>query len=148
VSGRTAHFINAFGEEVIVTNAEEAITNACAKHNCSVRDFHAAPIFMENKEGGAHQWLVEFEVEPTDLNAFRQTLDKALQEVNSDYAAKRAGNIVLRQLDLIQAEKGLFHHWLKSKGKLGGQNKIPRLSNERKLLTVFLELNESLRNAQ
>ena len=148
VSGRTAHFINAFGEEVIVTNAEEALTSACSQHKCSVRDFHAAPIFMENKEGGAHQWIVEFEVEPRDLRDFGQTLDQALQTVNSDYAAKRKGNIVLRQLELVQAEKGLFHHWLKSKGKLGGQNKIPRLSNERKLITAFLELNEALRNAQ
>ena len=146
VSGRTAHFINAFGEEVIVTNAEEALAKACSTHQCSVRDFHAAPVFMEGKEGGAHQWVIEFETRPQDLAAFTAELDQELQALNSDYAAKRKGNMLLQPLQLVEATDGLFHQWLKNKNKLGGQNKIPRLSNERKLITEFLELNEALRN--
>lgn len=148
VSGRTAHFINAFGEEVIVTNAEAALTKACEIHQCSVRNFHAAPIFMENKTGGAHQWMVEFEYAPEKLDEFTSTLDIELQRLNSDYSAKRKGNLILRELELVKAENGLFHQWLKNKNKLGGQNKIPRLSNERTLMNEFLGLNDELRSAQ
>ena len=148
VSGRITHFINAFGEEVIVSNAEAALTKACTLHKCSVRDFHAAPLYIENSKGGAHQWLIEFQTEPDDIQGFILSLDLALQQENSDYAAKRKGNMVLRQLELVKAEFGLFHRWLGERNKLGGQNKIPRLSNDRKLITTFLELNEVLRNAQ
>ncbi|MAZ97576.1 GH3 auxin-responsive promoter family protein [Schleiferiaceae bacterium] len=148
VSGRTSHFINAFGEEVIVCNAEEALTNACAMHECSVKDFHAAPIFMEAHKSGAHQWLIEFEKAPQDLNLFSSDLDNMLQQLNSDYAAKRKGDLILGPPEVIQVHEGLFYTWLKKKNKLGGQNKIPRLSNERKLIKEFIELNEVLHVAQ
>lgn len=144
VSGRTAHFINAFGEEVIVTNAEEALKESCLKHEASIRDFHAAPVFMESGKSGAHQWMIEFENYPKDMVAFGATLDEDLQKLNSDYAAKRKGDLVLGPIKLEVATPRLFHHWLKSKGKLGGQNKVPRLSNNRKLMEEFLKLNEEL----
>ena len=142
VSGRTAHFINAFGEEIIVTNAEQALTQACAECGCAVKDFHAAPVFMEGGNSGRHQWLIEFSTHPQDLEAFASLLDKNLQSLNSDYAAKRKGNMILQPLELIQAREGLFHSWLKNKGKLGGQNKIPRLSNNRTLIEEFMVLNQ------
>ena len=148
VSGRTTHFINAFGEEVIVSNAEEALSKACTIHKCSVRDFHAAPVFMQSKKSGAHQWLIEFEKAPKNLNLFSSDLDIMLQQLNSDYAAKRKGDIVLGPPQLSQVNSGLFHTWLKNKNKLGGQNKIPRLSNERTLIAEFMELNEALHIAQ
>jgi hypothetical protein len=144
VSGRTAHFINAFGEEVIVTNAEQAITQACSQCGCTVRDFHAAPVFMEGKNSGRHQWIIEFDNPPEHLDKFAALLDQSLQGLNSDYAAKRQGNLILQPLEIIQANDGLFHTWLKNKGKLGGQNKIPRLSNHRKLIEQFLELQTAL----
>lgn len=144
VSGRTAHFINAFGEEVIVTNAEEALKAACERCNVRTRDFHAAPIFMNQGNSGAHQWVIEFDRAPTDLPAFERVLDKELQLRNSDYAAKRKGNLVLDNLQIVVAKERLFHEWLKSKGKLGGQNKIPRLANHRKLIEEFLTLNEAI----
>jgi hypothetical protein len=145
VSGRTAHFINAFGEEVIVTNAENAIQKACALHHCSIVDFHAAPLYMNNRQSGRHQWMIEFELAPQDLSAFQTTLDQCLQEENSDYAAKRKGSMLLNELELVPAETGLFHQWLKDKNKLGGQNKVPRLSNSRELMTDFLVLNDRLK---
>jgi hypothetical protein len=148
VSGRTTHFINAFGEEVIVSNAEEALSKACTMHKCSVRDFHAAPVFMQSKKSGAHQWLIEFEKAPKNLNLFSSDLDIMLQQLNSDYATKRKGDIVLGPPQISQVNSGLFHTWLKNKNKLGGQNKIPRLSNERILITEFMELNEALHIAQ
>ena len=148
VSGRTTHFINAFGEEVIVSNAEEALSKACTMHKCSVRDFHAAPVFMQSKNSGAHQWLIEFEKAPNNLNLFSSDLDIILQQLNSDYAAKRKGDIVLGPPQISQVNSGLFHTWLKNKNKLGGQNKIPRLSNERTLIAEFMELNEALHIAQ
>lgn len=144
VSGRTAHYINAFGEEVIVTNAEEALQATCEKLNAQIRDFHAAPVFMNQGQAGAHQWLIEFDILPVDLKEFEVVLDHELQIRNSDYAAKRKGNLVLKNLQVIAAEERLFHNWLKSKGKLGGQNKIPRLANHRDLMEEFLTLNEAL----
>ena len=143
LSGRTAHFINAFGEELIVSNAEEALQNACEMHQCSVRDFHAGPIFMEDASCGAHQWIIEFEKVPYDLKAFTHSLDLSIQNLNSDYGAKRKSGLVLGPLELIIARDSLFHDWLKLKGKLGGQNKIPRLSNNRLFLEQFMELNRS-----
>lgn len=148
VSGRTGHFINAFGEEIIIANAEEALTRASKAVPSSLRDFHAAPIFMEDGKSGAHQWIIEFETPPNDFERFTLALDSALQHLNSDYAAKRKGNIVLGPPQIVVAENQLFHTWLKERNKLGGQNKIPRLSNQRKLITEFLALNERLHENQ
>ena len=140
VSGRTAHFINAFGEELIVSDAENALARACALHQCGISDFHAAPLFIERGQKGRHQWLVEFEQRPANLAAFQADLDRELRRENSDYDAKRTGNLVLTELEVLEAPAGLFHQWLNNKGKLGGQNKIPRLKNDRVLLEEFLAL--------
>ena len=144
VSGRTAHFINAFGEEVIVTDAEYALQATCEALECRVIDFHAAPCYMTDKTTGAHQWITEFEQPPEDLEAFKMELDRNLQAQNSDYQAKRKYDLVLEPPRITAAEPGLFHQWLKEKGKLGGQNKVPRLSNNRELIAQFLTLNASL----
>jgi hypothetical protein len=141
VSGRTAHFINAFGEEVIVTDAENAIQSACLKNHCDLVEFHAAPCYMNSEKTGGHQWIVEFKTPPEDLQAFVKDLDHALQEENSDYAAKRKGDLVLQLPNVVVAKPGLFHQWLKSKNKLGGQNKVPRLSNNRDLITQLESMN-------
>ena len=131
VSGRVKFFINAFGEEVIVDNADQAIASACEKTGALVSDYTAAPIFMDTNTNGAHEWLIEFDKAPSDLNVFIETLDQTLQKINSDYEAKRYKNIALRMPVVHAIPKGSFHEWLKSKGKLGGQHKIPRLSNDR-----------------
>ena len=144
VSGRTAHFINAFGEEVIVTDAEYALQATCEAMECRVIDFHAAPCYMNDKTTGAHQWIIEFEQPPADLEAFKIELDRNLQGQNSDYQAKRKYDLVLEPPRIIASEPGLFHQWLKGKGKLGGQNKVPRLSNNRLLTEQLLTLNTSL----
>jgi len=141
VSGRTAHFINAFGEEVIVTDAENAIRSACLKHHCDLVEFHAAPCYMNSEKTGGHQWIIEFKTTPKDLSAFTNDLDLALQAENSDYAAKRKGDLVLQLPNIVVAKPGLFHQWLKSKNKLGGQNKVPRLSNNRDLITQLESMN-------
>jgi len=143
VSGRTAHFINAFGEEVIVTDAENAVNKACAIHHCDLVDFHAAPCYMNSKKTGGHQWIIEFKIPPEDLSSFTRDLDAALKEENSDYAAKRKGDLVLQLPNIVVAREGLFHRWLKSKNKLGGQNKVPRLSNNRDLITQLQALNDA-----
>jgi hypothetical protein len=132
VSGRLKHFINAFGEEVIVDNADKAIAIACQKTAAIVNDYTAAPVYFGDTGNGAHEWLVEFEKEPADMAVFTAELDKALQSINSDYEAKRHKNIALGMPVLRSLEKGVFTAWLKSKGKLGGQHKVPRLSNDRK----------------
>lgn len=141
VSGRTKHFINAFGEELIIENAEEALKRACEATGAMVREFTAAPVFMKAREKGAHEWLVEFEKKPDDLEKFAQILDFSLQDLNSDYEAKRYKNITLNPLKFNVAREHLFFDWLKSKNKLGGQNKIPRLANTREYLDELLELN-------
>lgn len=139
VSGRLKHFINAFGEEVIVDNADHAIAEACRATRSTVSDYTAAPVYFNGAENGSHQWLIEFEHEPEDLQQFTQILDRALQEINSDYEAKRHKSIALREPHITRLPRGTFHEWLKSKGKLGGQHKVPRLSNDRKLLEEILE---------
>lgn len=144
VSGRTSQYINAFGEELIVTNADEALSEVCKKHNATIRNYHAAPIFLEQGTTGAHQWLIEFERHPKDLSTFSSDLDALLQSKNSDYQAKRQGNLVLRPLEVISAADGLYFTWLERKKKLGGQNKIPRLSNDRKLMDEFIQLHSIL----
>jgi hypothetical protein len=134
VSGRLKQFINAFGEEVIADNTDRAISDACAAFDLTLIDYTAAPIYMSDKNSGAHEWLIEFEKVPMDLNAFTICLDKNLQSLNSDYEAKRYKDIALGLPQITAVKKGCFHEWLKRKGKLGGQHKVPRLSNERKLL--------------
>ena len=138
VTGRLKHYMNAFGEEVIVDNADEAIAIASAKTNAIVSDYTAAPVFFSEWENGAHEWLIEFDRLPDNMDEFITALDGALKSVNSDYEAKRYKNIALRIPLVHVIEKGTFRQWLKQKGKLGGQHKVPRLSNERKLIDEIL----------
>lgn len=138
VSGRLKHFINAFGEEVIVDNTDRAVSIACEKTGAIVNDYTAAPLYFSAQSNGAHEWLIEFEKEPENMEVFTTTLDKALQSINSDYEAKRYKDIALRAPVVHKVQKGLFTMWLKSKGKLGGQHKVPRLSNERNLIEEML----------
>ena len=135
VSGRVRHYINAFGEELIVDNTDRAISLACSKTNAIVNDYTAAPIYFSDDNNGAHEWLVEFDKAPDDVDAFTKELDSALMSLNSDYEAKRHKNIALRMPVMRVLKKGSFNNWLKSRGKLGGQHKVPRLSNER----IFIE---------
>lgn len=131
ITGRIKHFMNAFGEEVIVDNTDKAIAIASEKLNVVVNDYTAAPVYFSDESNGAHEWLIEFEKEPNNIQAFAFELDCALKNINSDYEAKRHKDIALR-MPIVQAvEKSVFHNWLRSKGKLGGQHKVPRLSNER-----------------
>ncbi|PTX22363.1 GH3 auxin-responsive promoter [Pontibacter mucosus] len=141
ISGRTKHFINAFGEEVIVENAEVAITAACDATGAVISNFTAAPIYLESDKRGGHEWLIEFEKEPNDLKRFTQVLDQKLREVNSDYDAKRQNDIALQEPLVHAAPVGTFLNWLSHKGKLGGQNKVPRLSNTREYLEEIMEVN-------
>ena len=138
VTGRLKHFINAFGEEVIVDNADKAIAIASEKTNSIVKDYTAAPVFFSENNNGAHEWLIEFETAPNDFKRFTFELDEALKSLNSDYEAKRYKNIALRLPIIHSLQKNTFDHWLKSKGKLGGQHKVPRLSNERKMIEEIL----------
>ena len=140
VSGRLKHYINAFGEEVIVDNSDKAIAVASEKTNAVVNDYTAAPVYFGDNNNGAHEWLIEFERHPNDLNNFITELDLALQQANSDYEAKRYKDIALARPVVHVLPKGVFANWLKSKGKLGGQHKVPRLSNERKYLEEILAL--------
>jgi len=136
ITGRTKHFINVFGEEVMVSNTDEAIAKTSEKLDVLVRDYTVAPIFFsdDGTGKGGHEWLIEFDEVPTDLALFEKTLDEQLQAVNSDYAAKRYKDMALKQLIINQVPQGTFNGWLKSKGKYGGQNKVPRLANTRKHL--------------
>jgi hypothetical protein len=141
VSGRLKHYINAFGEEVIVDNADKAIAVASEKTGAIVNDYTAAPIFFSETSNGAHEWLIEFEKEPESLEAFTKELDAALKNANSDYEAKRHKDIALGLPIIHSLKKGTFSRWLHSNGKLGGQHKVPRLSNERTLLEEILKMN-------
>lgn len=140
VSGRLKHFINAFGEELIIDNADRAMAVASVRTGAVVSDYTAAPIYFSDQGNGGHEWIVEFEVSPPVLNDFTVALDAALKELNSDYEAKRHRDIALRPPLVHAAPTGLFARWLKSKGKLGGQHKVPRLSNDRKYVDELLEL--------
>ena len=141
ITGRTKCFINAFGEELVVDNAEQGLAKACAATGAEVLEYTAAPVFMDEEGHCRHQWLVEFAKAPADPAAFATLLDEALQSINSDYEAKRFKNIPLQPLELIQARPGLFNDWLKSRGKLGGQHKVPRLGNDRAIIEQLLALN-------
>jgi len=146
ISGRTRHFINVFGEEVIVDNADKALRIACDKTNAEITDYTAAPVFMNDDRQGGHEWLIEFSIPPDDLDYFTTLLDHALMSINSDYEAKRYRNLTLDKPLVHQAEKGTFYRWLEMKGKLGGQNKVPRLSNERNYLEDLLEMDATIRS--
>lgn len=141
ISGRTKHFINAFGEELMVDNAEKGLQIACRETGAQVLEYSAAPVFMDANAKCRHQWLIEFSKMPDSIEKFRDILDKSLQEINSDYEAKRHKDITLQKLEIIVARPNLFHDWLKQKGKLGGQHKVPRLSNNRDHIDEMLSLN-------
>lgn len=141
ISGRTKSFINAFGEELMVDNTDKGLAEACAKTGAVVTEYTAAPIFMDAEGKCRHQWVIEFRKEPADVEAFAEILDHALQKINSDYEAKRSGNVTLQRLQIITARHDLFNDWLKQKGKLGGQHKVPRLCNDRKIIEEILSLN-------
>ena len=140
ITGRTKYFINAFGEELIMDNAEQGLAYACKETGAEVLEYTAAPVFMDAEAKCRHQWLIEFAHKPADLNAFAKALDLRLQQLNSDYEAKRHKDITLQQLEVVEARQGLFNDWLKSKGKLGGQHKVPRLSNSRKNIEELLKM--------
>jgi hypothetical protein len=144
ITGRTRHFINAFGEELIIENAENALKIACEKTHSLIREYTAGPIFMGDNSNGAHEWLIEFEQEPADIDYFTMLLDNALCSHNSDYEAKRYRNITLRMPVVRKVKNGTFFTWMKEKGKLGGQHKVPRLSNDRKYIDELLKIHDRL----
>ena len=143
ITGRTKHHLNAFGEELIIENAEEALKTICRKTGAEIKDYTAAPIFMTGKEKGAHEWIIEFRKAPEEIEYFTEFLDNALKSLNSDYEAKRYNNMTLKMPKVHMARPNLFYDWLKSKGKLGGQHKIPRLSNDRVYIDELLEMNRT-----
>jgi len=138
ITGRTAHFINAFGEELIVDNAERAISAACLRTNAVIRDYTAAPVYISGKTGGAHEWLIEFEKSPDNLEEFASVLDDELKQLNSDYEAKRYKDMALRPPIVRSMPQSTFYNWLKLKNKLGGQHKVPRLSNDRTIVEEIM----------
>jgi hypothetical protein len=143
VSGRLKHYINAFGEEVIVDNTDKAIAIACKKTGAVVNDYTVAPVYFSDTSNGAHEWLIEFEKQPENKEMFTKELDAALKNINSDYEAKRHKDIALRLPVMHEMKKGAFTQWLRSKGRLGGQHKVPRLSNDRKILEEILLVNKT-----
>ena len=142
ITGRTKSFINAFGEELIQDNADKGLAYACEQTGAQVLEYTAAPVYMDENAKCRHQWLIEFSKDPDDLQKFSDCLDRKLQEINSDYEAKRFHNVTLQHLEVVKAHPHLFEEWLKSKGKLGGQHKVPRLSNSRKNMDELLEMNK------
>lgn len=143
VSGRTKHYINAFGEEIIIENAEEALDFASNETGAKIKEYTGAPIFMHDKEKGAHEWVIEFEREPNDFEQFKILFDQKLKEINSDYEAKRYNNMTLNFPSIHMGRKDLFYDWMESRGKLGGQNKVPRLCNDREYIDPLLRLNQT-----
>ncbi len=141
ITGRTKHFINAFGEELIIEHAEEAISLTSKQFNVSIINYTVGPVFMKGNSKGCHQWLIEFEKTPSNIDRFSDFLDEKLKELNSDYEAKRYKDMTLKKPMITIVNKGLFYKWLKINGKLGGQNKIPRLSNSRNYIDSLLKLN-------
>ncbi len=141
ITGRTKHYINVFGEELMIENTDKALAKTAEEFKLDVIEYTVAPVFMKDKEKGAHEWMIEFKKNPDDLTSFVKRLDENIQAINSDYEAKRYNNMTLNQLVLNVAKPNLFHLWLSKKDKLGGQNKIPRLSNDRSYLEQLIELN-------
>ncbi len=142
ISGRTKHYINAFGEELMIDNVETALTKACEATDAAVCDFTGAPVFMKDGESGAHEWIFEFTKAPADLNHFTEIFDNHLKSVNSDYEAKRYNNMTLKKPIVHVAKPHLFYNWMSERGKLGGQNKVPRLSNDREYIDPLLLMNQ------
>lgn len=140
ISGRTKHFINAFGEELIVENAEQAIAKACESTGAVIDNFTAAPVYLQEGKKGGHEWIIEFRKKPDDLKIFTQILDDSLRTINSDYDAKRAKDLALIAPIVHSAAEGTFYNWMKKRGKLGGQNKVPRLSNTREYVDDLLTM--------
>ncbi len=144
ISGRTKHFMNAFGEEVIVENAEAAITRACEITGAVIDNFTAAPIYLKEGNKGRHEWIIEFKVQPSSHEEFTRILDETLRSINSDYDAKRSQNLALIAPKVHNAEEGTFYNWMKRRGKLGGQNKVPRLANSREYVDEILKMMEEV----
>lgn len=140
ISGRTKQYINTFGEEVIVDNADQALRAACDATAAIIKDYTAGPVYFNNKDAGAHEWIIEFEKQPGDFNQFCDILDNTLREINSDYDAKRYKNMALAKPIIHNAPDKTFYNWMKSRGKLGGQNKVPRLANNRDYLDPLLKI--------
>lgn len=142
ITGRTKYFINAFGEELIMDNAEKALAYACEHSGAQISEYTAAPVYMDMHAKCRHQWLIEFTKDPDSMDHFAKLLDQKLQQINSDYEAKRSHDVTLQHLEVVKARQNLFNDWLKSKQKLGGQHKVPRLSNSRKNMEELLEMNQ------
>jgi GH3 auxin-responsive promoter len=140
ISGRTKHFINAFGEEVIIENAETAITRACEITGAVIDNYTAAPIYLQKSKQGGHEWIIEFIKKPSDMKEFTHILDETLRKVNSDYDAKRAHDLALVAPRIHSVAEGTFYNWMKKRGKLGGQNKVPRLNNTREYVEEILAM--------
>jgi hypothetical protein len=146
ITGRTKHFINAFGEELIIDNAERALAEACSQTGAIIRDYTAAPIYFNDKECGAHEWLIEFEKRPAEFDRFVDLLDETLRRVNSDYDAKRFKDMALRRPQVRVVAQNTFFNWMKQKGKIGGQHKVPRLANNREYVDSILKMTELIIN--
>ena len=146
ISGRTKHFINAFGEELMIDNAEKGLLKACSATGAHILDYTVAPVFMDENAKCRHQWLIEFSKKPDSVAQFAEIMDNELQQINSDYEAKRYKNKTMQQLEVVVARDGLFNDWLKGKGKLGGQHKVPRLSNNRQHIDELLLMNKTDEN--
>ena len=145
ITGRTRHFINAFGEEIIIDNAERAINQACTATGAIITEYTAGPVFMTDcQKKGTHQWLIEFATKPDDMRKFTDVLDLKLQELNSDYEAKRHKDATLEKPHILAVAEGTFFRWMRERGKIGGQNKVPRLSNTREYLDELILINKSL----
>jgi len=140
ISGRTKHFINAFGEEIIIENAETAVARACERTNAIIDNFTAAPVYLEKGKRGGHEWIIEFKVKPRDISEFTAILDQTLREINSDYDAKRHHDLALVEPRIHAVKEGTFYNWMKKRGKLGGQNKVPRLYNSREYVDDILKM--------
>jgi phenylacetate-coenzyme A ligase PaaK-like adenylate-forming protein len=140
ITGRTRHYINVFGEELNIENVEDALKLACEKTSATITDYTVGPIFMKDKDSGGHEWIIEFHEKPASMSYFTELLDNALKSINSDYEAKRYNSMALAMPKIHVAKKGLFYDWLKMKNKLGGQHKVPRLSNSRAFVDELLNL--------
>lgn len=138
ITGRTKQFINAFGEELVVDNADRALDAACRETGAKITEYTAAPVYFGDESNGAHEWLIEFETKPSDINLFIKLLDENLKKLNSDYEAKRAYNLSLGMPIVKVMDEGVFYNWMKSRDKSGGQNKVPKLSNDRKHVESIL----------
>lgn len=144
ITGRTKQYINAFGEEVMVANTDMALSRACKETDSIIKDYTVAPVFFEEGSKGRHEWCIEFEKEPQDLGDFEKILDKHLRNLNSDYDAKRFKDIALTNLSIVRMRPGVFHKWMESRGKLGGQHKVPRLANHRRYIDELINIHRKI----